>query len=574
MDKLLAKDLHSNHTQLDLKILQKQENVMAQYDYVVIGAGSAGCVVANRLTEDSDTTVLLLEAGNPDTKPEIQIPAECLSLLGSEVDWAYFSEPEPYLNNRKIFCPRGKVLGGSSSINIMIYLRGNSHDYDHWQELGNPGWSYQDVLPYFKKSEHSSRGASEFHGVDGELSVTELISPAVVSQRFVDAAVALGYDHNPDPNGMQQEGAGLYQLTIKDGKRHSTAAAFLVPILHRPNLTVTTGALVTRLLFEGTRTVGVEYLHDGTLHQVRVNSEVILSAGAFDSPKLLMLSGIGDAQHLQAMGIPVVANLPGVGQNLQDHPIVPVAHEATQDLHAASTSSIAEANLFLHTEGNLDAAPDLQFLFGPVVLVPPGYAHSGLGFTSFVCLTHPQNIGSVSLRSLDPKYTPMLRMNYLQSQADVQKLVAGIKIMRQLFQTSAFDEFRGEEIAPGASVQSDEALEAYIRDTCSTVWHPVGTCKMGTDPMAVVDPELRVHGVEGLRVIDASIMPTITTGNTNAPTIMIGEKAADLIKASRTPQTIPNKFNVPTPAHSSIQESAWSLSDCRSSRLVRVYPPM
>jgi choline dehydrogenase len=406
---------------------------MTQYDYIVIGAGSAGCVVANRLTEDSDKTVLLLEAGNPDTKPEIHIPAECLSLLGSEVDWAYFSEPEPYLNNRKIFCPRGKVLGGSSSINIMIYLRGNPHDYDHWQSLGNPGWSYQDVLPYFKKSEHSARGASEFHGVDGELSVTDHIAPAEVSQRFVDAAVALGYDYNPDANGMQQEGAGLYQLTIKDGKRHSTAAAFLVPILQRPNLTVTTGALVTRLLFKGTRTVGVEYLHEGTLHQVRVNQEVILSAGAFDSPKLLLLSGIGDAEHLQALGIPVVADLPGVGQNLQDHPVVSVAHEATQDLHTASTSSIAEAGLFLHTEGNLDAAPDLQFLFGPVVLAPPGYAHSGLGFTSFVCLTHPQNIGSVSLRSPDPKDAPMFQMNFLQSEADVQKLVAGIKLLRRLF---------------------------------------------------------------------------------------------------------------------------------------------
>ncbi|MBD2534209.1 GMC family oxidoreductase N-terminal domain-containing protein [Nostoc flagelliforme FACHB-838] len=504
---------------------------MTQYDYIVIGAGSAGCVVANRLTEDSETTVLLLEAGTPDTKPEIHIPSQCLSLLGSEVDWAYFSQPEPYLNNRKIFCPRGKVLGGSSSINIMIYLRGNSHDYDHWQSLGNPGWSYQDVLPYFKKSERSSRGASEFHGVDGELSVTDHIAPAVVSQRFVDAAVVLGYDRNPDANGMQQEGAGLYQLTIKDGKRHSAAAAFLVPILQRPNLTVTTGALVTRLLFEGTCTVGVEYLHEGTLHQVRVNSEVILSAGAFDSPKLLMLSGIGDAEHLQALGIPVVADLPGVGQNLQDHPVVSVTHEATQDLHTASTSSIAEAGLFLHTESNLDATPDLQFLFGPVVLAPPGYAHSGLGFTSFVCLTHPQNIGSVSLHSRDPKDAPMFQMNFLQSEADVQKFVAGIKLLRNLFGASAFDEFRGKEIAPGADKQSDEALVAYVRETCSTVWHPVGTCKMGTDPMAVVDAELRVHGIEGLRVVDASIMPTITTGNTNAPTIMIGEKAADLIKA-------------------------------------------
>jgi choline dehydrogenase len=503
---------------------------MTNYDYIVIGAGSAGCVVANRLTEDSETTVLLLEAGNPDTKPEIQIPAECFNLLGSEVDWAYFTEPEPYLNNRKIFHPRGKVLGGSSSINFMLYVRGNPHDYDRWQELGNPGWSYQDVLPYFKKSENQQRGASEYHGVDGELSVTDLISPARISQRFVEASVAMGYDNNPDFNGMHQEGAGLYQMTIKDGKRHSAAAAFLVPILDRPNLTTTTAALVTRLLFEGTRAVGVEYLYEETLHQVRVNREVILSAGAFDSPKLLMLSGIGNQEYLESLGIPVVVDLPGVGQNLQDHPLIPVVHLATQDLHPAITSSIVEAGLFLHSESNLNAAPDLQLIFSPILLTSPPPSDSG--FTGLVCLIHPESIGSVSLRSPDPKDAPMIRMNYLQSKSDVQKLVAGIKLMRELFQTSAFDEFRGEEVAPGADVNSDEALEAYIRETCGTVFHPVGTCKMGTDSMAVVDSELRVLGVEGLRVVDASIMPTITTGNTNGPIIAIGEKAADLIKAA------------------------------------------
>ncbi|WP_293153954.1 MULTISPECIES: GMC family oxidoreductase [unclassified Microcoleus] len=506
---------------------------MTNYDYIVIGAGSAGCVVANRLTENPETTVLLLEAGNPDTKPEIQIPLECTHLPGTEVDWGYFSEPEPYLNHRQIFCPRGKVLGGSSAINFLLYIRGNHHDYDHWQSLGNPDWSYQDVLPYFKKSENQQRGASEYHSVDGELSVTDVISPTAISQRFVDAAVALGYDRNPDFNGIQQEGAGLFQFTVKDGKRHSTAAAFLLPILQRPNLTAMTGVLVTRLLFEGTRTVGVEYLHEGTLHQVRVEQEVIVSAGAFDSPKLLMLSGIGDAEQLKALGISVVADLPGVGQNLQDHILVPVTYEATQDLHTANTSNgIAETGLFLHSKGNLAAAPDLELVFGPILWAPPGYPNSGLGFTGLVVLNHPQNIGSVSLRSSDPKDTPMIRINYLQSQSDVQKLVDAIKLMRQLFETSAFDEFRGREVAPGADVTSDEALEAYVREVCGTVFHPVGTCKMGTDPMAVVDPELRVHGVQGLRVVDASIMPTPITGHTNAPTIMIGEKAADLIKAT------------------------------------------
>ncbi|QDL06754.1 choline dehydrogenase [Brasilonema octagenarum UFV-E1] len=525
---------------------------MTNYDYIVIGAGSAGCVVANRLTEDCDTTVLLLEAGNPATKPEIQIPAQCFSLIGSEVDWGYVSEPEPYLKGRKMFCSRGKVLGGSSSINFMMYIRGNPQDYDRWQELGNPGWSYLDLLPYFKKSEHQQRGASEFHGVDGELSVTDLMSPAVVSQRFVDACVSKGYNYNPDFNGVQQEGVGLYQLTVKDGKRHSAAAAFLLPIFHRPNLTVVTGALVTKLLVEGTRCVGVEYLHEGTLHQVRVNQEVILSAGAFDSPKLLMLSGIGTAEHLQAMGISVVADLPGVGQNLQDHILTCVVQEATQDIHPAITSNGIEAGLFLHSKGNVETAPDLQFFFGPIQFLSPGYTPADFGFTGAVCLTRLENIGSVSLRSPDPKDPPTIRMNYLQSQADVQKLVEGVKLIRQLFQSNAFDDFRGEEIAPGSHVQSDAALEAYIRDTCSTVWHPVGTCKMGIDSMAVVDPQLRVHGIQGLRVVDASIMPTITTGNTNAPTIMIAEKAADSIKAERTSQSVPNKLNVQNLAQLSI----------------------
>lgn len=515
---------------------------MSEYDYIVIGAGSAGCVVANRLTEDGETTVLLLEAGKEDTKPEIQIPLESPNLPGSEVDWGYFSEPEPYLNNRRIFCPRGKVLGGSSSINSMIYIRGSHHDYDCWQSLGNPGWSYLDVLPYFKKSENQQRGADTYHGVDGELSVTDIQTPTVASQRFVEAAVAIGYNHNPDFNGIQQSGAGIYQLTVKDSIRHSAAAAFLVPIQGRPNLTTQTGALVTRLLFEGTRTVGVEYIHQRTLHQARVNKEVILSAGAFDSPKLLMLSGIGDAEHLQKLGIPVVVDLPGVGQNLQDHFLVPVAHQIITSpvpdqviagLHPAITSNgNAEAGLFLHTEGNLDAAPDLQFFFGSILWISPGNTLSGLGFTVTVSLTHPQNIGSVSLQSPDPKDPPIIRMNFLQSQSDVQKVIKGVRRMRQLFDTSAFDEFRGEEVAPGIEVTSDRALSCYIRSVCVTGYHPAGTCKMGIDPMAVVSPQLRVYGVEGLRVVDTSIMPTLVGGNTNAPTIMIGEKAADLIKGS------------------------------------------
>ncbi|ARV57531.1 choline dehydrogenase [Nostocales cyanobacterium HT-58-2] len=510
---------------------------MTQYDYVVIGAGSAGCVLANRLTEDSETTVLLLEAGGPDTKPEIHIPLAFPKLVRSEIDWAYFTEEEPHLNGRKIFHPRGKVLGGCSSINAMVYIRGNRHDYDRWQELGNPGWGYQDVLPYFKKFENQQRGASQFHGVDGPLSVSDPVSPNVVSHRFIEAAVAMGYERNLDFNGLQQEGAGLYQLTYKDGKRQSTAVAFLHPILHRPNLTTQTGALVTRLLFEGTRTVGVEYLHNGTMHQVRVNQEVILSAGAIVSPKLLMLSGIGQAEHLQSLGIPVVVDLPGVGQNLQDHLAIYVGYLATQDIQPTLTSNIAEAGLFLHTSKNLDAAPDLQFHFASILWVQREFARSGPGFTFAPCLTHPQSRGNLSLRSSSPNDPPIIQMNYLQSESDIQVLVEAIKISRQLAYSGAFDEFLGEEVAPGAGVTSDEAIQAYIRQGCDTVYHPVGTCKMGTDPLAVVDSQLRVHGVDGLRVVDASIMPTITTGNTNAPTIMIGEKAADMIKAVQSVPT-------------------------------------
>jgi choline dehydrogenase len=523
---------------------------MTHYDYIVIGAGSAGCVVANRLTEDPETTVLLLEAGNPDTKPEIQVPSECLRLLGSEVDWSYFSEPELYLNNRKIFCPRGKVLGGSSSINFMIYIRGNPHDYDHWQALGNPGWSYPDVLPYFKKSEHQQRGASEYHGVDGELSVTDIEAPAVTSQLFVDTAVAMGYADNPDFNGRQQEGAGLYQLTVKEGKRHSAAVAFLVPILQRPNLTITTGAFVTRLLFEGTGTVGVEYLHEGMLHQIQVNQEVIVSAGAFDSPKLLLLSGIGAAEHLQSLGIPVVVELPGVGQNLRDHLLAPITYQATEDVHPVSTSSgIAEAGLYFHSENNLDVVPDLQCFSGPILWASPDSKRAGSGFFGVASLTQPQNIGSVRLRSRDPHDPPLIQLNYLQSETDVQKLVEGIKVLRRIFEAIAFDEFRIKELAPGLDVQSDETLAAYVREACDTMSHPAGTCKMGTDSMAVVDPELRVYGIDGLRVVDASIMPTLTTGNTNAPTLMIGEKAADFIRASRTSQTLMTRYNMQNPAH-------------------------
>lgn len=505
---------------------------MTHYDYIVIGAGSAGCVVANRLTEDPEATVLVLEAGGPDTKPEIHLPVSWPNLYGTEVDWGYFTEPEPYLNGRKLYCPRGKVLGGTSSINAMLYMRGNPLDYDRWQELGNPGWGYEDVLPYFKKSENQQRGASEFHGVGGPLSVTDPVSPSVVSERMIEAAVAMGYSHNPDFNGPEQLGVGLPQVNIKDSKRQSTAAAFLVPILDRPNLSVTTHATVTRLLFEGTRTIGVEYLHEGTLHQAYVNQEVILSAGAFDSPKLLMLSGIGNADYLRSLNIPVVADLPGVGQNLQDHPLVHIAYQATQEIQIAPTCTIAEATMFLNTEDYSNPVPNLQFHFGPVIYVQPEFARSGPGFTFAPSLLHPNSRGSVSLRSTSPLDPPVIRMNFLQAESDIKVLIEGIKIARQLAHSAAFDQFRGEEITPGSDAIDDEDIRAYILKSCDVDHHYLGTCKMGTDALAVVDPELRVQGIEGLRVVDASIMPANISGNTNAPTIMVGEKAADFMKGA------------------------------------------
>ncbi len=413
----------------------------------------------------------------------------------------------------------------------MIYIRGNSHDYDRWQALGNPGWSYQDVLPYFKKSENQQRGASLFHGTSGPLGVTNPQAVSPVSQRFVEAAIAMGYEDNPDFNGAIQEGAGLYQRTVKDGKRQSTAVAFLRPILDRSNLTIQTGALVTRLLFEGTRTVGVAYVHEGTEQQLRVNSEVILSAGAFDSPKLLMLSGIGPAEHLRSLDIPVVVDLPGVDQNLQDHPLVSVAYQALQELPLAPSSNIGEAGLFLRTKKGLDAAPNMQFTLAPILFVNPAFAREGPAFTILVINNHTKSRGSVSLRSPNPKDPPLIRMNYLQDKFDLQAIIEGIQIAREIAYSGALAEFRGEEVAPGASVTNDKAIRDYIRQACDTVNHPVGTCKMGTDEMAVVDSQLKVRGIDRLRVVDAAIMPIITTGNTNAPTIMIGEKAADLIKA-------------------------------------------
>src|SRR5712691_4182483 len=444
----------------------------SRYDYIVVGAGSAGCVLAHRLTEDPATTVLLLEAGGPDTRPDIHLPLAWRTLGRSEIDWAYWTEEEPHLAGRQIFWPRGKVLGGSSTINAMVYLRGQHDDFDAWHTLGNPGWSYTEVLPYFKKSEDQQRGASEFHGIGGPLAVTDPPAPSPVSLAFVEAAVALGYPRNPDFNGAQQDGAGLYQRTIKDGKRQSTAVAFLHPIKDRPNLTIQTHAQVCRLRWDGTRVIGAEYLQHGMAHQVTATKEVILSAGVIDSPKLLLLSGIGPADHLRALGIPVVIDLPGVGENLQDHPVLTVGYQAAQDLAIAPSSNLAEAGLFLKT-GLIPTrgGPDLQFHLVPLLYVNPAFFREGPGFTFVLNVAQPQSRCSLRLRSQHAADPPVIRANYLQSGTDMALLVEGIKLARRLAQTRALAAFRGEEIAPGPAVQSDDAIRAYIRQTADSIHH-------------------------------------------------------------------------------------------------------
>ena len=515
-------------------------------DYVVVGAGTAGCVLAGRLSADPHIRVALLELGGMDSNPAIYDRSiDAMYSLwepqGAE-NWGYRTVPQPGLNGRAIDIARGKVLGGCSAVNAMIHIRGNRRDFDAWAQLGNQGWSYEEVLPYFKKSETYHGPKSPYHGDSGPLSVIDCRNPTPVLHAFVEAAAALGArEKYNDFNGATQEaGAGFYQSTrTPDGVRVTAASAFVRPVLERKNLRLLSQVRATRLLIEKGRVVGVEYTGPNGRQTIRAEREVAVCCGAFETPKLLMLSGLGPAQQLTAHDIPVVQDLSGVGGNLHDHLLLGIGFESIVDLPAPEMA--AEAGLFMWTRTGTDQkSPDLQYFFGPVLQpvlqsFAPEHIASNRAFTFTPILNQPVSRGTVTLASRDPAALARVDPQYLTRDEDLAVLEYGIRYARELAQTSAFDKLRGREIAPGAAVTSSSELRDYIRGYCGTVWHPVGTCKMGRDPEAVVDDQLRVHGVEGLRIVDASVMPKVVNGNPNAAVMMIAEKAAELIRGGQGP---------------------------------------
>ena len=521
---------------------------MGTADYVVVGAGSAGCVLANRLTEDPSVRVLLIEAGGRDRHPNIKIPAAFANQFNTKLDWAFATEPEPHCDGRSLFIPRGKTLGGSSSMNAMLYVRGRPLDYDMWEREGAAGWGWEHVRPYFLRAENNERGASEHHAVGGPLNVADERSPRPLTRRFLEAAERVGIPRVSDYNGPEQDGASLVQVTQRNGRRWSAADAYLRPARRRPNLEVRTGALVERVELEGDRAAGVR-LRDrrGRSEVVRAEREVILSAGVIGSPQLLMLSGIGPADHLHEMGVGVAVDQPGVGADLQDHPYVTCVWEASvaESLYGADrprptlewllrrtgplTSSVAEAFAFVRSRPGLPAA-DLQYHFAPAYFVRNGQEEfDGHAFTMGPVLISPRSRGSVRLRSADPAAKPRILTNALADPEDVAALVTGIELAREIAAAEPLAGAVAREIYPGPSVRDDADVEAFVRRFAELLYHPSGTCRMGGED-AVLDPELRVRGVEGLRVCDASIFPVIPGGNTNAPTIMVAERGADLIR--------------------------------------------
>jgi choline dehydrogenase len=532
------------------------ENAMSaeeSFDYIVVGAGSAGCVLANRLTAAGRHRVLLLEAGGKDRNIWIHIPIGYAKLFADpKCNWLYTSEPEPALNNRQVIQPRGKVLGGSSSINGLLYVRGQHEDFDHWRQLGNSGWGFADVLPYFRRAEDQERGPDEMHGVRGPLAVSNVSEPHPLCEAFIDAARQAGFPRNDDFNGAAQEGAGYFQLTTKNGRRWSTSVGYLRPARRRPNLKVATDALATRLIFAGCRAVGVEYRQGDALHTARANLEVIVAGGAFNSPQLLQLSGIGPAELLHAHGIEVVADLPGVGADLQDHLQVRLVYRCTEPItmnevmnhwrhrygaglryllsrKGLLTIGAGYAGAFLRTRPEL-ATPDVQIHFLIFSTESAGASlHPFPGFMTSICQLRPESRGFVRIKSGDPAMPPAIQPRYLTNLFDCDTVVDGLKLLRRLMAQPAMRRYIAEERAPGEQCVSDTDLLAFARATGTTVYHPTSTCRMGEDPAAVVDARLRVHGIAGLRVVDASIMPTIVSGNTNAAVVMIAEKAADMI---------------------------------------------
>ncbi|HEY6986052.1 MAG TPA: choline dehydrogenase [Rhodanobacteraceae bacterium] len=534
------------------------------YDYVIVGAGSAGCVLANRLSANPTTRVLVLEAGGRDWHPFIHMPAGLAKLVNNKrINWDYYTEPEPALAHRRLWWPRGKVLGGSSSINAMCYTRGVAGDYDEWAAAtGDPGWSWNAVLPVFKRSEDNTRGADAWHGAGGPLGVADLRHRNALSAVAIEAAAAVGFARNDDFNGAAQEGFGFYQVTQRNGARCSAADAYLRPAIRRAlgwatmarsqgrNLEVVTGALTTRVVFDGTHAVAVEYRRGaGGVERAEAGC-VILAGGAINSPQLLMLSGIGPADHLREHGIDVVRDLPGVGANLQDHLDIctlvrstrPVTYDKTNDIAVAlefllkrsgiGTSNIAESGGFVRSRYAPDARCDMQFHFVPALLDQHGrHRLDGYGYTLHACALRPKSRGTIRLKSADPSAHAAIQPNYLGDAEghDLAMLIEGARISREIFAQAPFAPYRGDEIFPGSSATTDTDLETFVRRKAETIYHPVGTCRMGNGRDAVLDSEMRVRGVEGLRVVDASVMPSLIGGNTNAPTIMIAERAADLL---------------------------------------------